>query len=50
MEIKFYKCFSKYTENIVLQGVVWINEAYVSDSPDNIIRINNKKNRGIGIN
>ena len=48
--LKFYKCFSKYTENIVLQGVVWIDEAYVSVSPDNIIRINNKKLRGISIN
>ena len=34
----------------MLQGVVWIDEAYVSVSPDNIIRINNKKLRGISIN
>jgi len=48
--LKFYKCFSKYTENIMLQGVVWTNEAHVSVSLDNIIRINNNKLKGISIN
>ena len=34
----------------MLQGIVWIDEAYVIVSPDNLIRINNKKLKVIIIN